>query len=252
MNLITNAYHAMMETGGILDIILEPVSLALEALVDPTMTPGHHLCLSVSDTGHGMAPDIVQKIFDPYFSTKAMEKGTGLGLSVVHGIIKSHGGGIEVESEPGRGSTFRIYLPVRAPTRLRARQTVAGEVSGGNERILLVDDEPAIVNMMKKMLERLGYRVTARTSSLEALEAFGANPGHFDLILTDMTMPQLTGMELARRARDLAPGIRIVLCTGFSEHVNKETAAAAGIEGFVMKPVVKSDLAGAIRKALDG
>ena len=251
LNLVTNAYHAMAETGGTLDIVLEPSVLNRSDLIDPAMDPGSYLCLTISDTGHGMERDVMEKIFDPYYTTKEKDKGTGLGLSVVHGIVKSHGGDIRVESSPGAGSIFRVYLPTRASSVRGSENRVVEKAATGDEQILLVDDEPAIVKMMQTMLERLGYRVAARTSSIDALEAFSAQPDRFDLVLTDMTMPRMTGLQLAQRVKQICPGMRVVICSGFSEHIDEQKAEKIGIEGFVMKPVVKNDLANAIRKALD-
>ncbi|MBI9084867.1 MAG: response regulator [Desulfobacterales bacterium] len=251
LNLITNAYHAMAETGGMLEIILEPTALHLSDLADPAMDSGDYVCLAVSDTGYGMSGETLDRIFDPYFTTKDKDKGTGLGLSVVHGIVKSHGGDIQVESTSGQGSIFRVYLPIRASSIHDSENGEIEKTPGGDERILLIDDEPSIVKMMQPMLERLGYRVTARTSSIEALEAFNANPDQFDLLLTDMTMPQMTGLELTKRVKQIRPNIRTVICSGFSEYINEKKAKEIGIHGFVMKPVVKTDLAKAIRKALD-
>lgn len=251
MNLMTNAYHAMEGTGGTLTVTLKEVELTAGDLKDTVMVPGPHVCLMVADTGPGMDQGVLDRIFDPYFTTKEEGKGTGLGLAVVHGIVKDHGGHISVFSEPGKGTEFKVYLPV-IQTETDAKEI--GKrfiVPKGDERILLVDDEQEIVAMLKLMLERLGYHVTCRTSSIEALEAFKQNPNSFDLIITDLTMPNMTGEQLARQIIEIRPDMPVILCTGFSEKMSKKKADALGIKSLVMKPVVKSDLANTIRKALE-
>jgi CheY-like chemotaxis protein len=251
MNLLTNAYHAMENEGGILDVTLKEVDLDVDDLKDPAMIPGPYFCLTVTDTGTGIDKSIIDRIFEPYFSTKEKDKGTGLGLAMVHGIVKSYGGDIRVYSEPGKGSAFHVYLPV-IQTRAETKETrVISPVEGGKERILLVDDEEQIVRMSQQMLERLGYHVTARTSSIETLEAFRAAPHKFDLVITDTTMPNMTGIELARKLMEIRSDIPIIICTGFSEKISADKAAAMGIRGYVMKPIVKSELAKKIREVLD-
>jgi CheY-like chemotaxis protein len=194
---------------------------------------------------------VMGKIFQPYFTTKKQGKGTGLGLSVVYGIVKEHGGDIRVTSEKGKGTTFEVYLPILKD----ASDSVVPEKSAiyemGIERILLVDDEEPIVRLEQMTLERLGYRITARTSSVEALEAFRANPAAFDLVITDMTMPNMTGDQLARELMAVKPGIPVIICTGFSEKMSPEKADRLGIRGFLMKPVVKSAMARTVRNVLD-
>ena len=215
------------------------------------MEPGPYLCLKVGDTGHGMDQAIIDRIFDPYFTTKETGKGTGMGLAVVHGIVKSYGGDIRVYSEPGKGTVFHVYLPrIREAT--VSSETVSDEaVPIGHARILLVDDEEMIVSLEKQMVETLGYHVTSRTSSVEALEAFREQPEKFDLVITDMTMPNMTGDRLAAELMKIRPDIPIILCTGFSEKISKERADTLGIKGFLMKPIVIKDLARKIREALD-
>ncbi len=252
MNLCTNAYHAMQETGGRLEITLEPVEIGYEEAVRRIgIQMGPHLHLIVRDEGVGMDASVMDRIFEPYYTTKEPGKGTGLGLSVIHGIVKNHGGFITVESTPGRGSTFHVYLP--------AIEEVAEENAGdallsgaaGQERILLVDDEEQIVCMEKQILERLGYRVTACAGSTEALSVFSADPGQFDLVITDMTMPHMTGEVLARRLMELRPEVPVILCTGYSEMISEEKAMTMGIRKFILKPVVMSELSAAVRSALE-
>ena len=198
MNLITNAYYAMHETGGKLEVTLKEVELGIEDLKDQTMSPGPYACLTVADTGTGMEKPVLDRIFDPYFTTKGKGEGTGLGLAVVHGIVTGYGGDIKVYSEPGIGTAFHVYLPViRSQAEAKEIGTIS-QVPGGTEHILLVDDEDQIVRMVKQMLERLGYQVTVRTSSIDALEEFRSDPDRFDLVITDMTMPNMTGIQLSQ------------------------------------------------------
>ncbi len=214
------------------------------------MIPGKYVCLTVTDTGTGMDQGVIDRIFDPYFTTKEEGKGTGLGLAVVHGIAKSHGGHISVYSEPGKGTEFHVYLPIIKTVDETAKIETDTPIQKGDERILLVDDEDIIVQMEKQMLEWLGYHVTARTSSVEALEAFLAQPDMFDLVITDMTMPNMTGEQLAGEIMKLRLDIPVILCTGFSEMMSEERAKSQGIKGFLMKPVVMKDLSNMIRKVL--
>jgi len=250
MNLLTNAFHAMEDEGGKLDVSLKEINLYMDDLKDPAMLPGSYVCLTVADTGAGIDKSIIDRIFEPYFSTKEKDKGTGLGLAMVHGIVKSYGGDLRVYSEPGKGCAFHVYLPV-IQTQAETKETqVVSPVEGGKERILLVDDEEQIVRMSQQMLERLGYHVTARTSSIETLEAFRAAPDKFDLVITDTTMPNMTGIELARKLMEIRSDIPIIICTGFSEKISADKATAMGIRGYVMKPIVKSELAKKIREVL--
>ncbi|MBW2088022.1 MAG: PAS domain S-box protein [Deltaproteobacteria bacterium] len=251
MNLLTNAFHAMEDQGGKLDVTLKEIDLYMDDLKDPAMLPGSYVCLTVADTGAGIDKSIIDRIFEPYFSTKEKNKGTGLGLSMVHGIVKRYGGNLRVYSEPGKGSAFHVYLPV-IQTQAETKETqIVSPVEGGKERILLVDDEEQIVRMSQQMLERLGYQVTARTSSIETLEAFRAAPDKFDLVITDTTMPNMTGIDLARKLMEIRSDIPIIICTGFSEKISRLKANSMGIRGYVMKPVVKSELAKKIREVLD-
>ena len=248
MNLFTNAYHAMEEKDGKLRVTLKEVVLRVDDLKG--MSPGTYLCLTVSDTGIGMDQSTIDRIFDPYFTTKKEGKGTGLGLAVVHGIIKNHGGHISVYSEPDKGAEFHVYLPV-IKTQQETEQIEILPIKKSNERILVVDDEKMVVEIQQKMLKWLGYDVTARTSSVEALKAFQANPDNFDLIITDMTMPNMTGEQLAQKIMDIRTDIPIILCSGFSEKMSNEKAKSLGIKEFLMKPVLIKDLSITIRRALD-
>jgi len=251
MNLCANAAHAMRVGGGTLQLGLGVIDYTPESVaILSDLQPGRYVRLEVSDTGHGMTRDTVDRIFDPFFTTKEKGQGTGMGLSVVHGIVESHGGAITVYSEPGRGSSFHVYLPALEGGEEAHREPL-GPVPGGTESVLFLDDEKALVEMGKQLLERLGYTVVGRSSSIEALEAFRAQPDKFDLVITDMTMPHMTGDALARELMRIRPAIPIILCTGFSEQISEEKAAAMGIKGYIMKPLVIRELAQAIRKALD-
>jgi PAS domain S-box-containing protein len=252
MNLVTNAYHAMEEAGGELEITLKEVELGIDDPIDSPVNPGSYVCLTVSDKGKGMNQSIIDRIFDPYFTTKAEGKGTGLGLAVTYGIVKGYGGDIRVYSEPGKGTVFHVYIPCIKDAPVSSGIVSDETLPSGRERILLVDDENQIILMEKQMLERLGYHVTTRTSSIEAREAFREQPDKFDLVITDMTMPNMTGDKLAEELLEIRPDIPIVLCTGFSEKISKKKADAIGFKGFLMKPIVMKNLAKAIREALDG
>jgi PAS domain S-box-containing protein len=252
MNLVTNAFHAMEENGGQLFIKLTDTDLRQGPGSDAMISPGRYVCLMVSDTGKGMEQHVMSRIFDPYFTTKKKGKGTGLGLSVVHGIVKSYGGDIEVESTPGEGTVFRVYLPV-----IQRMEQGQGETDSrrdyarGTERILLVDDESQIIQMESQRLEYLGYHVTSRTNSLEALELFKENPDRFDLVITDMTMPKMTGGQLSQNLLAIRPDLPIILCTGFSEQINAEKAKALGVRGFIQKPILLNEISSLIREVLD-
>jgi CheY-like chemotaxis protein len=251
MNLGTNAGHAMRDRGGQLVVMLREATLEeVREKGLPRMDAEAYLQLVVQDTGQGIPPTIMDRIFDPFFTTKEHTEGTGMGLSVAHGIIKSHGGLIDVESLVGRGTTFHIYLPKIMP-RAKAHHHSALPLPSGSERVLLVDDETMLVDMGRQVLTRLGYQVTACTSSVEALQHFQNDPAAFDLVITDMTMPHLTGKELATALLKIKPALPIILCTGFSETITEETAKRIGIKAFILKPIVMSDLAETMRKVLD-
>jgi PAS domain S-box-containing protein len=250
INLSTNAAHAIGEQGGVVEIDACGVSFrAGQPGMPPDLAPGAYVQVRVRDTGSGIAPEIRERIFDPYFTTKDKGVGTGLGLAVVHGIVKKAGGAIHVESEVGKGSAFHVYLP-KVEWASPAPIERVGLPGGGTERILFVDDEPMLVEIGEKILRRLGYRVVSRTSSLEALELFKAKPDGFDLIVTDQTMPGMTGDALAAEIMKVRPGIPVVLCTGYSQTVNEEIARGKGIKALVLKPLLINQIDEAIRKAL--
>ncbi len=251
MNLCTNAGHAMRAKGGTLEVSLSvlEVDSANEA---PClgMEPGSYLKISVSDTGEGMSKEVLGRIFDPFFTTKSPTEGTGMGLAVVHGIVKSYGGVIAVKSGPGKGAVFDVYFPkADAPETEEAEASMNS--SKGTGRILLVDDEDAIIEMSASVLSRLGYEVEATRDSMEALEIFRRNPAAFDLVITDQTMPRLTGTELARALGELRDDIPIILCTGYSEIVDRDSAKELGIRALLTKPVSRNELAESIRSALE-
>jgi PAS domain S-box-containing protein len=250
MNLCTNAYHAMEANGGTLTISLDERQLDSGTLPDqPQLRPGRYVHLAVGDTGCGIAPEIRKRIFDPFFTTKETGKGTGMGLSILHGIVNSQNGCITLDSVLGKGTTFHIYLPVceQVPTTMG---TQVEPLPTGHEHILLIDDEEILTTMTREILERLGYRVTVRTSSLEALTTFQNQPTQFDLVITDQTMPGMTGLDLARRMMQIRADIPIILCTGFSTRISEQSIKAAGIREFALKPLTKSDLAPLIRRVL--
>ena len=252
MNLCTNAYHAMQDKGGTLEVILSEVDIGYEETIEKIgMQPGKHLQLLVKDEGCGMDAAVLSRIFEPYYTTKEQGKGTGLGLSVIHGIVKNHRGDIIVASLPGKGTTFKVYFPIIEDADIVTEFEPSNGAAKGSERILLIDDEEQIVSMEQQMLENLGYQVTARTDSIEALSEFSKQPQNFDLVITDMTMPHMTGDELAQKLLDIKPDIPVILCTGFNEDITEEKAMSMGIQKFVMKPVIKNDLATTIRTVLD-
>ncbi len=250
INLCTNAAQAMREKGGTLDIELSDLTVSPSDGNSNGMEPGPYMKLVVRDTGSGMPPDIMDKIFDPFFTTKQVGEGTGLGLSVVHGIVKQSGGHITVESEPGKGSAFTIYLPMVRGA-LEADDIRDDALPTGSERILFVDDEEAIVEMGEEILAELGYEVASRTNGREALALLKEDPSRFDLVITDQTMPEMTGAELANKIFGLRTDMPIIMCTGYSQLVDAGKARAAGIKAFVMKPLTRREIARTIRKVLD-
>jgi two-component system cell cycle sensor histidine kinase/response regulator CckA len=250
VNLATNAKHAMSDAIGVLAVNVDIVSID-ESTQEIDMAWGDYARITISDTGAGIPKTHLDKIFEPYFTTKPVGEGTGLGLSVVHGIIKSHKGNITVSSEPGIGTTFNVFLPLAKQQSAGLPSPIAEPLPTGTERILLVDDELPIVKMSQQTLVRLGYTVTPRTSSIEALEAFRSSPDAFDLVITDMSMPYMTGEKLASEIKKIRPDMPVILCTGFSEKINIQPGPDFQINGFLMKPVVKSKLAKIIRKLLD-
>ena len=250
MNLCSNAFQAMEKTGGLLSVSLTPLAISLQQIPEAgDLAPGEYIELAVGDTGSGIRPDIADRIFDPYFTTKKIGEGTGLGLSITQGIVKSFDGAIRVESVMGQGTTFRVYFPcIREEVQ---EADLNQEVPCGKGRILFVDDETVLVQMGKVMLERLGYTVTSCTSSTEALAVFTASPHRFDLVITDQTMPGMTGMVLARRLLDTRPDLPVILCTGYSTQVNEQSAKAVGIREFVLKPFSKTLISQLVKRVLD-
>jgi PAS domain S-box-containing protein len=257
INLCSNAAHAMRDGGGVLGLSLTDETLTGEEHgINSAVTGGRFLKLTVSDTGCGMAPEVVGRIFDPFFTTKAAGEGTGLGLSVVHGIVKNHDGAIGVYSTPGQGSSFHVFLPKLGLETERGPETVteteaAIDIPRGGASILVVDDEPMLVEVSTHRLIRLGYRVTGKTSSLEALEVFRAQPGAFDLVLTDYIMPQMTGLDLARELLRIRPDIPVIMCSGLSDPVPMEMIQAVGVREFFSKPIGKDDFARIVGHVLD-
>lgn len=238
LNLCTNGYQAMDPDGGILSITIEDVDNMQQVK------------MVVSDTGCGIDSSILNSIFDPYFTTKSQNNGSGMGLAVAHGIIKSHGGTISVESQSGKGSTFTVLLPVIAGGDIQP--VVAKTSVGGNESILFVDDEEPITRMSQKVLEKLGYSVETCNHSVKALEIFSMNPQSFDLVITDMTMPVMTGDKLAQEMMRIRPDIPVILCSGFNKNINSEMAQDLGVKLLVEKPLILTDFSQAIREAIDG
>lgn len=251
MNLMTNAFHAVEQKGGHIDIGLKESELTGPEWPGCSLEPGKYAVISVSDTGYGIPPELMGKIFEPYFTTKEIGKGTGLGLSVVHGIVKDHNGDIRVSSELGKGSIFSVYLPIIESETRQPPEKKIHRLETGTERILIVDDEAIVIQYEQKILEKLGYRVTARTSSIDALAEFKTRPHEFDLVITDMTMPNLTGDKLALKLLNVRPDIPIIICTGFSTRMDHQKAEALGIKGLLMKPVVTSELTQLVRKVLE-
>jgi CheY-like chemotaxis protein len=250
MNLCTNAAHAMRQTGGVLDVRLDAVAFAVESTFPHLgLKPGPDIRLTVRDTGHGMAPEDLERNFEPFFTTKGVGEGTGLGLAVVHGIITEHGGAITVESTPGQGTTCVIYLPHSASP-LAVVPHTEDPIRQEQGRILFVDDDAALVHIGQTMLTHLGYDVVSYTNSEEALAAFRAAPERFDLVITDQTMPHLTGADLARALRGLRPDIPIILCTGYSQTMTAAQATQLGLDAFCMKPLRLRDLEVTIRRVL--
>jgi PAS domain S-box-containing protein len=251
MNLCTNAAQSMEKTGGRLHVTLEDIHLAPDRPGDlSALGPGDYIRIKVSDTGTGIASDIIGSVFEPYFTTKGPGEGTGMGLAVVHGIVQAYGGMISVDSSPGAGTTFTLYLPISQ----KEKEESAHEpevLPRGTERILVVDDEAPIAKLNGMLLESLGYSVATRTSSIEALELFRSNPGDFDLVISDMTMPKMTGNLLAAELMKIKPEIPIILCTGYSKKASDESAKEMGIKEFLYKPVTKANLAKTVRKTLD-
>lgn len=251
MNLCTNAFQAMEKTGGILDIALRDCSFAsVDLQIQPGAYSGQFVELTVRDSGQGIDPEIRNKIFDPYFTTKEVGRGTGLGLSIVQGIVTSYGGFMTCESVVGEGTVFTIYFPAVDDQAVPELKTLE-KIPFGHEHILLVDDDESLIEAGRLILQHLGYKVTIRTSSLEALTIFQEQPNQFDAVITDQTMPGMTGCALAEHLLRIQPDVPILLCTGYSNLITEEQAKSKGIKEFAMKPLSKRDLALLLRKMLD-
>jgi PAS domain S-box-containing protein len=253
INLCTNASQALEDDGGVLDIGIQNVLLDKDSanLIDPELIPGNYVRVTVSDNGPGIDPESIERIFDPYYTTRGVGKGSGLGLSVVHGIVKIHGGAITVDSELGMGTTFSLYFPV-AEEKVEIASETVDEWPKGHEKILFIDDEKSIVKMTRQILERLGYQVETQTNPVDALEMFRSDPNRFDLVITDMAMPQMTGDRLAKEILNIHPEIPIIICSGYSAKVSEENVAKLGARAFALKPLGKHNLAVTVRKVLDG
>jgi len=252
MNLCTNAGHAMKDAGGVLEIGLKEVVMDAENLIHhPALKAGRYLELSIRDTGQGIPQENLGRIFEPYFTTKGRGAGTGLGLAVVHGIVKDHGGEISVYSEVGKGTIFRIYLPLMEKQAEGDKDVDEVVLRGKGERILFVDDEEMVVDFSRELLEELGYRVVTETDPIAAIEVFQRNSDNFDIVITDKTMPHLTGFDVIREIRGIRSDIPVVLCSGFQDKEDMGKLKALGINQLITKPVRMSVLAKAIRDVLD-
>ena len=252
MNLCTNAAQAMKDGKGAIDISLAPFKVdGSDVGISKDLSPGEHMRLSVRDTGYGMNPGIIEKIFDPFFTTKKPEEGTGLGLSVVYGIVKAHGGGITVQSEPGKGAEFNVYLPLTKQFSTGKVHVQEGADKGGHGHILFVDDETSIVDVAGRVLTSLGYRVTSCSDPARALAMFRKNPEDFDLVITDMTMPGMTGMELAQSISRCRKDMPVIICTGFSDKLKAEDFKRLGIRDVLLKPISKKEFSKTIEHILD-
>ncbi len=252
MNLGTNAYHAMREGGGVLTVRLQPVHVTLDSpMLGSDLPVGAYVQMSIGDTGLGMSEETMERIFEPYFTTKKVGEGTGLGLATVHGIVKGHKGHILVDSRPGHGTEFKVFIPMATPIDELNRDALPrNRAWHGTERILLVDDEPAIVAMLTRGLQSMGYRVEGHTDSVKALSALTERPDQYDILISDQTMPRLTGLELARHALQLRPEFPVILATGFSDTVNEQIALEVGVRQFLLKPASPRTIAEHIRKIL--
>ena len=252
INLCTNAYHAMWDTGGVLRVALAETDVEVEpAAIHPNAEPGRYVRLTVADAGGGIDPAILENIFEPYFTTKEEGRGTGLGLSVVDGIVRDHGGFVTVDNHPGRGCAFHVFFPRLSTVTEATEPRKTAECPTGSERVLLVEDERPLLEMFQRILEDLGYSVSTAEDGDHALDLFASRPDRFDLVLTDMTMPRMTGDRLALEIKTIRPGTPVLICTGYSDKIDKNRAAELGLSGFLLKPVMKSELAEAVRNALD-
>lgn len=251
INLCNNSAHAMDKSGGILQVGLKNITLGERHTDYPDLSPGEYICLSVSDNGHGIDPKIIDRIFDPYFTTKEVGKGTGMGLAMVHGIVKNHGGGIKVTSRVGKGTRFDILFPIIDTKVAEISAPLKAAIPKGEERILLVDDEEMITDTIRLVLEQLGYNVTFFYNSQKAFEEFKLKPYDYDLIITDMVMPDMTGDILAKKIRSIRHNIPIIMSTGYNEKINADKARELGIREIIAKPVRMNNLAQTVRKVLD-
>jgi CheY-like chemotaxis protein len=253
LNLCTNAYYAMKNGGGVLGIKLKKVDITSSDVASELhLRPGEYICLTISDNGCGISEENKDRIFDPYFTTKLRGEGTGLGLSVVHGIVKLLKGHINFQSEPDKGTVFSVYLPrTSEKVDLHDFDNYQKEVIGGSERIMIVDDEDYVLDFEADALKSLGYEVHAFSSSKAALEAFKCQSDNFDLVITDMTMPHMTGDQLSQKIISMRPDIPVLLCTGFSEKIDEQKAKALGIRGYISKPIKLSQFADMVRKSID-
>jgi signal transduction histidine kinase/CheY-like chemotaxis protein len=251
INLCSNAGYAMREKGGVLTVRVEDIVLDVSTIDQQPIEPGRYVQLSVSDTGIGMSTEVQKRIFDPFFTTKEKGKGTGIGLSLTHDIIKSYRGALTVQSQPEKGSTFNVFLPVIDGPSFLESKTVKS-LPTGQEHILFVDDEDALADLGKQMIESLGYRVTSRVNSLEALSLFESHPEAFDLVITDLVMPDMNGDELVRKIHKIRQEIPVILVTGFTDQMTPEKVASIGVTRLAIKPIVMKDMACFIRQALDG
>jgi CheY-like chemotaxis protein/two-component sensor histidine kinase len=251
LNLMENAFHAMRQTGGILEIQLQDKEFSADQVMPHgRLTAGCYVCLTVRDSGEGMEPEVASRIFDPFFTTKPLGEARGMGLSVVHGIVTTHGGTVLVESQPGAGTTVSVYLPALPP---QASSAPAKDepLPHGHECILFVDDEESLARFGGEMLESLGYYPVVRTSATEAWQAFQVAPQRFDLLITDHTMPGMSGDTLARECKRLRPDLPIILCTGSDQALSADTARSHGVTEYLLKPLMVHDLARTIRRVLD-
>jgi PAS domain S-box-containing protein len=251
-NLCTNAYHSMRETGGTLSVTLKAVELDSDDTAQyPELEPGVYNRITVSDTGLGMDETTLERIFDPYFTTKEQHIGTGLGLAVTRSIVKKYAGVILVSSELGKGTTFTVFLPRQVDSAIDETDKT-NPMPSGQGRILFIDDEQALVDLGSEMLKNLGYHTECFTDPLQAQEIFNRQPNYYDLVITDMTMPQMTGAQLSKNLLKIRKEIPIILCTGFSERISDDRAKKIGIKALEMKPLQMHELAATIRMVLDG
>jgi signal transduction histidine kinase/ActR/RegA family two-component response regulator len=252
INLCTNSAHAVKNESGVLEVLLETVTLDERfAARFKDLLPGDYVRLTVRDNGEGIAPGDMDRIFDPYFTTKDIDEGLGMGLAVVHGIVKKNNGAIHIESNVGKGTTVEVLFPL-LETLSKEEVEQSETLPTGTERILFIDDEASLVKMVKQMLERSGYEVVGKTSSTDAVKVFTENPGRFDLVISDISMPDMPGDRLAQKMIQIRPDIPIIVCTGHSDRIDEKKAQDMGIQAFIMKPLTKADLTKTVRKVLDG